>query len=51
MADLAAGLTEVVSDPQRAREMGRAGRRRAEEHFSWESIAEKTVDVYRAALT
>jgi len=49
--DLAAVLTEVVSDPSRAAEMGRAGRRRAEEHFSWESIAEKTVDVYRAALS
>jgi starch synthase len=50
VADLAAGLTEVTSDPARAREMGRAGRRRAEEHFSWASIAEKTVDVYRSAL-
>jgi starch synthase len=28
-----------------------SGRRRAEDHFSWESIAEKTVDVYRAALS
>jgi alpha-maltose-1-phosphate synthase len=50
VADLAAVLTEVTSDRARAREMGRAGRRRAEEHFSWTSIAEKTVDVYRAAL-
>jgi starch synthase len=50
VADLATVLTEVVSDPERAREMGRAGRRRAEEHFSWTSIAEKTVDVYRTAL-
>jgi starch synthase len=30
--------------------MGQAGRRRAEEQFSWTSIAEKTVDVYRSAL-
>jgi starch synthase len=51
VADLAAGLTEVTSDRARAREMGRAGRRRAEEQFSWESIAAKTVDVYRAALS
>jgi starch synthase len=50
VADMAAALTEVVSDPARAREMGIAGRRRAEEHFSWTSIAEKTVEVYRAAL-
>ncbi|MGZ4612473.1 MAG: glycogen synthase [Kineosporiaceae bacterium] len=51
VADLADVLTEVASDPARAREMGRAGRRRAEEHFSWTSIAEKTVDVYRSALS
>ena len=51
VADMAEALTRVVSDPARAAEMGRAGRRRAEEHFSWESIAEKTVDVYRAALS
>ncbi len=46
VADLAAVLTEVVGDPALAREMGRAGRRRAEEHFSWESIAERTVALY-----
>jgi alpha-maltose-1-phosphate synthase len=51
VADLAGTLAEVVSDPGRAREMGRAGRRRAEEHFAWESIAGKTVDVYRSALS
>ncbi len=50
VADLAAVLTEVTGDPDRAREMGRAGRRRAEEHFSWESIADRTVEVYRSVL-
>jgi starch synthase len=46
----AAALTEVVSDPARARAMGQAGRRRAEEHFSWESITETTLEVYRSVL-
>ena len=50
VADFAAALTEVVSDPVRAREMGAAGRRRAEEHFAWESIAERTLEVYRSVL-
>jgi alpha-maltose-1-phosphate synthase len=50
VADLAAVLTEVTSDPVKAREYGRAGRRRAEEHFSWTSIAERTMDVYRSVL-
>ena len=50
VADFAAALTDVVTDPARAREMGAAGRRRAEQHFSWESIAERTVEVYRSVL-
>lgn len=48
VADLAAALTEVVSDPARAAEMGRAGRERAETSFSWAAIAEQTLDVYRS---
>ena len=50
VAEFAAALTEVVSDPARARAMGQAGRRRAEEHFSWESITETTLEVYRSVL-
>ena len=48
--DFAAALTETVSDPARARNQGEAGRRRAEEHFSWHSIAETTLEVYRSVL-
>ena len=36
VADLAAVLTEVIADPARARELGRAGRDRAERDFSWD---------------
>ncbi len=50
VADLAAALTEVVADPAAARAMGRAGRVRAEEHFSWDAIGERTMEVYRAAV-
>jgi starch synthase len=50
VADLAAALTEVVADPATARAMGRAGRARAEEHFSWDAIGERTMQVYRAAV-
>jgi starch synthase len=48
--EFAAALTEVVSDPERARAMGQAGRRRAEEHFSWDSITQTTLEVYRSVL-
>ncbi|WP_138413684.1 glycogen synthase [Sinomonas gamaensis] len=50
VTDFAAALTEVVSDPARARQMGEAGRKRAEQHFSWDSIAETTLEVYRSVL-
>ena len=48
--ELAVSLADIVSDPARAREMGAAGRRRAAEKFSWESIARQTVAVYDEAL-
>jgi starch synthase len=47
VADLAATLTEVVADPERARAMGAAGRERAEREFSWTTIAERTSAIYR----
>jgi alpha-maltose-1-phosphate synthase len=49
-ADIAERVNELVGDPRRAAELGRAGRRRAVEHFSWRTIAEQTVDLYRSLL-
>jgi alpha-maltose-1-phosphate synthase len=48
VADLAVAVNALLADPARAAEMGRAGRRRAVEHFSWASIAQRTVEVYRS---
>ena len=45
--DLARVLTEVVTDPERARAYGEAGRRRAAEDFSWGAIADQTAALYR----
>ncbi|MGP4977199.1 glycogen synthase [Brachybacterium tyrofermentans] len=50
VADLTAALVTMVSDPERAREMGEASRHRAAEHFSWTSIAERTLEVYRTVI-
>jgi starch synthase len=50
IADLAAALTDAVSDPERAERMGLAGRRRAVEAFSWASIGEQTNQVYLEVL-
>jgi len=46
VADLAAILTEVVSDPAAAKRMGAAGRQRAETDFSWKTIAARTREIY-----
>ncbi len=48
VTDLAAALVRAVSDRDAAREMGRAGRRRAVEEFGWSAIAQRTVEVYRS---
>lgn len=50
VADLAEALTRVVSDPERAREMGAAGRLRAEQHFAWDAIAAATRALYERVL-
>ncbi|MFE1645237.1 glycogen synthase [Microbacterium sp. P01] len=46
VADLARVIAEVVSDPERARTYGEAGRRRAAEDFSWAAIADTTAALY-----
>ncbi len=46
VSDLAAVLTEVSSDPERAAEYGAAGRERARIDFSWGAIADTTRALY-----
>ncbi|SCE92170.1 glycogen synthase (ADP-glucose) [Micromonospora haikouensis] len=48
VADLAAAINRVLADPAKAATLGRAGRVRAVEHFSWDAIAARTVEVYRS---
>jgi starch synthase len=47
--DLADALTDVVGNTARTAQWGLASRRRVEDHFTWEAIAERTIEVYRAA--
>jgi len=51
VAAMAATVNSLLTDPERARRMGEAGRRRAVEHFSWTSIAEQTVALYQRVRT
>jgi starch synthase len=48
VADMAGAIGELLDDPGRAAAMGKAGRERALEQFSWAAIAERTIEVYRA---
>jgi len=48
--DLAAAIRSLLDEPTRAQAMGRAGRRRVEERFSWARVAERTEGVYAEAI-
>ena len=47
-AELAERVNELLGDPELAARFGKAGRKRAVEHFSWRTIAERTADLYRS---
>jgi len=44
--DLARRINQLMKDPQLRERFGKAGRKRAEENFSWAAIAEKTKKLY-----
>ena len=48
--DLAAGITALLADPDKALQFGQAGRHRVEEKFSWSAIAAQTIDLYRTLI-
>jgi starch synthase len=47
-ADFAERVNALIADPDRAAEMGRAGRARAIEQFAWPAIARQTSELYRS---
>ena len=50
VADLAAALTELATDPARAAAMGKAGRERVMDQFSWRAVAQRTLQIYAEVL-
>lgn len=48
--DLAAKVSALLADPEKARRFGEAGRKRVEEKFSWSSIAHQTITLYRGLI-
>ena len=47
---IVARVEELIANPERAAALGRAGRVRAVEKFSWRTIAEETAGLYRGLL-
>lgn len=47
---MAKRITDMLADPSRAQAMGEAGRKRAQEHFTWEAIGDKTVALYEKVI-
>jgi starch synthase len=45
--DLAAKISAVLADPEKAKRFGEAGRKRVEETFAWSAIADQTIELYR----
>ena len=48
--DLAAKIADLLADPDRAKKMGAMGRKRVEEKFAWEAIADQTIALYESLL-
>jgi glycosyltransferase involved in cell wall biosynthesis len=45
-ADIAWGIKECLSDPERARRWGENGRKRVLKYFTWRKVAEQTLQLY-----
>ena len=48
--DLAVRVNELMSDSALRERMGKAGRKRVEEHFGWDAIARRTVNLYKSLV-
>jgi starch synthase len=48
---LTAGIIEMMRDPEKLRVMGIAGRKRAIDEFSWNTVAQATISLYRSVLS
>jgi alpha-maltose-1-phosphate synthase len=48
--DLAAKISAVLADPEKAKRFGEAGRKRVEETFAWSAIADQTIELYRQLM-
>jgi len=50
VGELTTAIGELLDDPARREAMGKAGRRRVLEHFSWRAVAEATAAAYERVI-
>ena len=46
--DIAWGIREILSDPDRAKQWGENGRKRVLKYFTWRKVAEQTLQIYES---
>jgi len=49
-SDIAWGIRETLSDPNRAKIWGENGRKRVLEYFTWRKVTEQTIEIYKTLL-
>jgi len=49
--DIAWGIKQVLSDPERAKRWGENGRKRVLKYFTWEKAAKQTIEIYQTLLS
>jgi starch synthase len=48
--DLGQKVCDLLSDPEKCRRFGDAGRKRVEQKFSWSAIADQTIELYHSLI-
>jgi len=49
-ADIAWGINSLLEDLEGAKEMGKRGRIRVKQHFTWDKIAARTIEIYEDVI-
>ena len=49
-ADIAWGIKEILTDPEKARTWGANGRERVLKYFTWRTAAQQTIDIYEKII-
>jgi alpha-maltose-1-phosphate synthase len=49
--DISNAINSIIGDPDKIKKMGLKARKRVEQHFSWKSIALKTMQFYKSTIT